>query len=96
MDCVKNCEFIVFEDDEFQCSYYNEPLSFVGNPPKITLQKCLKCENDGIIGIDETTEDARKLKKYIGWLADSFYSHKDEFESNLTEIYRILKNMEER
>lgn len=96
MECILNCEFMNFINKEFICTYYNKPLLHVWSPgKKIFIRRCKECEEEGIICINKTAEDIRKIKNYVSWMADSFYSHKDEFESNLTEIYRLLKQMED-
>lgn len=91
--CVNNCEFIVFRNGHLKCTYYDEELSFDGDE-KIAPLRCDKCLSDGVIGQNDETENIRKLKKYLSWLADSFYSHKDAFEESLADIYRLLKEME--
>jgi hypothetical protein len=97
-ECVGNCEFMKFSDGRFICIYYNSYLTHDYNQTtnSVKVLRCEKCIEDGIIGSNSDIEDVRKLKNYLGWLADSFYSHKDEFEESLTEMYRILKKMEEK
>jgi hypothetical protein len=98
-ECVKNCEFSIFSNGRFTCSYYDKDLDYKkhikDDIENIVLLRCSDCVQEGIIGNDINIENIRKLKKNLGWLGDSFYSHKDEFESSLTEMYRILKRMEE-
>jgi hypothetical protein len=95
-ECVKNCEFSIFSNGKFTCSYYDKDLDYIkGEFGDIILIRCLDCIQEGIIGNNIDIENVRKLKKFLGWLADSFYSHKDEFETSLTEMYRILKRMED-
>lgn len=96
-ECVNGCEFSYFSDGGFKCSYYNKNLEMRIHPinSKIIVHRCRECIEEDTIGSNTESENVRKIKRYIGWMADSFYSHKDDFESNLTEIYRILKKMEE-
>jgi len=95
--CVNNCEFIKFENGRFTCSYYNTKLTHVTGPDNtVEILRSEECWKDGVIGSNDIEENTRKLKKYLSWLADSFYSHKDEFENTLTEMYRVLRSMENR
>lgn len=106
MKCVEDCEFMKYSEGNFMCGLYEEDLESdktlmsnkdnLSSSPKFVIFRCEVCIKDGVIGIDPVRENVRKLKKYIGWMADSFYSHKDEMEENLTSIYRILKSMEEK
>lgn len=99
MRCLKNCEFLKFDDGQFICTYYNSFLKLqntidVGRS-FVSPLRCSTCEKDGFVGTNTVSERAKKLKKHLSYMADSFYSHKDEFEESLTEMYRILKSMEE-
>jgi hypothetical protein len=94
--CLQNCEFLKFRNSSFVCEYYGEDLRILyGNHSYIFPLRCEECMREGLMSTNSTAEQAKKLKKYIGWMADSFYSHKDEFEKSLTEMYRLLKTMEE-
>ena len=105
MKCVDDCEFMKYKAGSFMCEYYECKLdskkalvndkSNLSNTSALVVYRCEDCINDGVIGMDDVQEKVRKLKKYIGWLADSFYSHKDAFEEGLTDIYRMLKSMED-
>jgi len=109
MKCVVNCEFLRFSNNIFTCSYHNDEKLEAGKnytmsggkdaetvveEDEIIVHRCSKCIEDGIIGTNTMEEEARKLKKHVGWMADSFYSFKDTFEESLTEVYRILKKVE--
>jgi len=103
MDCVKGCEFQVYEEEEFHCVLYNERLKVeirdIPNAPgyvKGVTTRCEKCIEEGEIGTDTTKEKIKKLKTHIGWLMDFFYSFKDDMEDEITNIYRIIKELEER
>jgi len=93
-ECVKNCDQIIFGDNSFHCNLYDEKLEFNHDLKSITVLRCDECVNDEIIGSNTDQEKARKLKKLLGYMADSFYSHKDEFEDALTEMYRIIRDFE--
>ena len=93
-ECVKNCDQIIFGDNSFHCSLYDKNLEFNHDLHSITVLRCSECITDEVIGSNTDQEKARKLKKLLGWMADSFYSHKDEFEDALTEMYRIIRTME--
>ena len=43
-----------------------------------------------------TNEGVKKIKFRLGLIGDSFYSFKDDLEQELAEIYRILKDLEEK
>jgi hypothetical protein len=92
--CVKNCDQIVFGDNNFLCSLYDKNLEFNHDLDSITVLRCSDCVTDEVIGTNTDQEKARKLKNLIGYMADSFYSHKDEFEDALTSMYRIIRTME--
>lgn len=49
-----------------------------------------------MVGNNTIDEAAKKAKFRLGLIGDSFYSFKDDFETELTEIYRILKDLEEK
>jgi hypothetical protein len=94
-ECVNGCEFLEFINGKFRCKYYNKDIWATFSDSHIHLSRCKECEEDGLVGKNTISERIRKLKKYMGWMADSFYSHKDEFEDSLTEMYRIIKAMED-
>jgi hypothetical protein len=94
-ECVKNCDQIEFGDNSFICSLYDKELEFNHDLHSITVLRCKECANDEVIGTNTDQEKARKLKKLLGYMADSFFSHKDEFEDALTEMYRIIRTMED-
>ena len=100
--CLKNCGYIRFSNNIFICSYYNDSKLLVEAVEDVTnmkreiiVYKCDECLEENIIGSNTMEEEARKLKKHLGWMADTFYSFKDTFEESLTEMYRILKKVEE-
>jgi len=92
--CVKNCDQMEFGDNNFRCKYYDKNLEFNHDLSSITVLRCKECMDDNVIGTNTDQEKGRKLKKLLGYMADSFYSHKDEFEESLTEMYRIIRDME--
>jgi len=92
--CVKNCDQIEFGDNSFRCSLYDKELEFNHDLSSISVLRCSECVSDEVIGTNTDQEKARKLKKLLGYMADSFFSHKDEFEDALTEMYRIIRDME--
>ena len=100
--CVERCEFLRFGKGKFYCKFYQSDLradnifgTVEGTDGKIAIYRCESCEKEGEIGSNTVGETVRKLKNYIGWTMDSFYSFKDDIETNITEIYRILKSLEE-
>jgi hypothetical protein len=93
--CVKNCDQIKFGNNNFLCTLYDQNLEFNHDLESVTVLRCKECVTDEIIGSNTDQEKARKLKKLLGYMADSFYSHKDEFEDAMTEMYRIIRTMEE-
>lgn len=101
MNCVERCEFQKFAEGNFYCVFYDrviltadKPLS-IDDGDKIVIHRCQKCIEEELIGSNSTLENARKLKQYLGTMADEFYSFKDEFETGLTEMYRLIKGMED-
>lgn len=97
MECVNRCEFMRFGEGKFTCKFYNNvSLTFNIEDEQAIVKRCDECINEGEIGTNSVSEAVRKIKQYLGWMLDSFYSFKDDFESNSTELYRILKDLEER
>lgn len=99
MRCLERCEFLNFESGRFSCGYYNTKLQFeyVDISDKgIIPKRCKECIEEKIVGSNTMDELAKKTKFRLGLIGDSFYSFKDDFETELTEIYRILKEMEEK
>ena len=98
MECVEGCEFLRFEKKYFVCKYYEQILDTERNletsPITIHVKRCKKCIEDNVIGENEEEYKMGKIRKHLGWLGDNFYSFKDEFESSLTEMYRIIKKVE--
>lgn len=101
MNCVERCEFQKFAEGKFYCTLYDgiildaeKPLS-VEDSEKIIIHRCEKCTEEELIGSNTTLEDIRKVKQYLGLMGDGFYSFKDDFEECLTNMYRILKEMED-
>ena len=101
-ECVERCEFLRFGKGRFRCNFYESDLrsdnifgKVEGTDGKIAIYRCESCEREGEIGSNTIGEKVRKLKNYIGLTMDSFYSFKDDMETNITEIYRILKRLEE-
>ena len=59
-------------------------------------ERCNDCIEEKMVGNNTIDESAKKAKFRLGLIGDSFYSFKDDFETELTEIYRILKDLEEK
>ena len=97
MECVRKCEFQEFDGESFNCKLYDKGLGTIVNESESTLvvRRCQECINDGTIGSNTKKEYARKLKQHLGWMADSFYSFKDDFEEELTHMYRLIKEFED-
>lgn len=99
MECVRKCEFQEFDGDMFYCRLYDRELSTVINvdkePNTLSVIRCQSCANEELIGSNTKEEYIRKLKQRLGWLMDSFYSLKDDMEEEVTNIYRLVKEMEE-
>ena len=93
--CVENCEFIEFNNGSFYCKFYESDLKTELDIDSIILYKCKKCIEEGKIGSDKRYLLSIKIKKQLGWLMDSFYSFKDDIEKDATEIYRIIRNIED-
>jgi hypothetical protein len=91
MKCLNDCEYFTSFEGEPICKYYDERLLIDDNG---SINRCDECEKDGKMGINSNRERALLLKKQLGWMADNFYSFKDDFELILTDMYRILKQME--
>lgn len=101
MECVSSCDFMRFSGGTFRCKLYDTDLRSeksinVEKPEVIIIYRCNKCIEEGEIGSNTIKEDIRKLKQHMGWIMDSFYSFKDDIESEVTNIYRVLKSIEER
>ena len=61
----------------------------------MVVSRCDECINEGTIGTNSRGEYVRKFKQHLGWMADNFYSFKDDFETELTHMYRLIKELEE-
>ena len=96
MNCLNECEFQEFKEGKFHCGYYNSDLVYMVKDmdDDIKIIRCDSCINEGMIGKNSVQERAKKIKYRIGLMMDSFYSFKDDIESEVTEIYRILKDLE--
>lgn len=97
MECLSGCEFQKFKSGNFHCIYYDMDLNYEVNSISDDLKiiRCDNCVNEKIIGENTVQEKAKKMKYRIGLVMDSFYSFKDDIESEITEIYRSLKELEE-
>lgn len=94
--CVKNCEFLRFNESTFNCLYYESDLKAeVDDLRNVSPLRCEECIKEGIMGKETTHTQAQKIKKILGLMGDSFYSYKDDFETLLTEMYRVAKKMED-
>ena len=96
MECIEKCEFLIFEEKQFYCTLYDRTLKNVEEDETITVKRCRNCIDEEIIGKNTIMETTRKLKLRLGWIMDSFYSFKDDIETEATELYRILKELEEK
>jgi hypothetical protein len=97
--CLEKCDFLKFYGGKFKCEYYNKQLEFevVDISDKgIIPKRCEECVKEKLVGSNDLNESIKKVKFRLGLIADSFYSFKDDLESELTEIYRILKYLEEK
>lgn len=96
MECLGKCDYLVFEDGSFYCGYYDKTLQSHRNEMgKVIVERYNLCETEGIIGSNNIEEKVNKLKRHIGWLMDFFYSFKDDMESEVSDIYRVLKELED-
>jgi hypothetical protein len=100
MECVQNCEFMRFGNGSFFCGFYEEDLHSekslsVEKPESVLIFRCEKCVKDGEIGTGTKEEFVRKIKKHVGDIMDSFYSYKDDIESEVSDLYRLVKKFEE-
>lgn len=97
--CVNRCEFMRFGEESFYCKLYDkvtlEIETYDDSSDKIVVLRCNKCIEEAEIGSNTVEEQVRKLKQRLGWTLDSFYSFKDDIESEATEMYRTLKEMAE-
>ena len=99
MKCLEKCEFLLFEKGEFKCNFYEKPLDTkVDGVAEVFFepQRCKECIEEAKIGSNTFNEGIKKVKFRLGLIGDSFYSFKDDLEQELTEIYRILKELEEK
>ena len=82
----------------FNCKYYNEVLTvmMLDDTKGFEPTRCNQCIEEKMVGENTIDESAKKAKFRLGLIGDSFYSFKDDFETELTEIYRILKDLEEK
>ena len=98
MECLNKCEFLDFDNGLFQCEYYNKQLqsTYYELRKKNIVKRCHECVNEGFIGSNTIEESLKKIKQRLGFMGDTFYSFKDDFETELTEIYRIIKHLEKK
>lgn len=96
MECLSGCEFQKLKEGKFYCEYYNLKLEYDVDSlqSNIKIMRNELCINEGLIGKNSIDEKAKKIKYRVGLLMDSFYSFKDDIESEVTEIYRNLKELE--
>ena len=96
MECLSGCDFQKLTNGKFYCEYYNCELEFNVESmcDNIKIMRCENCINEKLIGQNSIQEKAKKVKYRIGLIMDSFYSFKDDIESQVTEIYRNLKDLE--
>ena len=99
MKCLERCEFLLFEKGQFKCGYYDSDLEArVDGASEIYFEplRCKQCIEEKTIGSNTINEGVKKVKFRLGLIADSFYSFKDDLEGEFSEIYRILKDLEEK
>jgi len=98
VECLDNCEFLDFGNGLFKCKYYKKQLesSYHELRKKIVILRCNECLEECFIGSNTLEESLKKIKQRIGFIGDTFYSFKDDFETELTEIYRIIKHLEKK
>jgi len=98
VECLNRCEFLDFDNGLFQCKYYNKHLlsNFNELRKKNIVERCDECINEGFIGSNTLEESIKKIKQRLGFMGDTFYSYKDDFETELTEVYRIIKHLEKK
>ena len=100
MKCLEKCEFLLFEKGIFKCGYYDTDLDVkvedAGDTTAFEPHRCRECIEEKTIGSNTINEGVKKVKFRVGLIADSFYSFKDDLENEFTEIYRILKELEEK
>ncbi len=96
MECLSECEFQKFKEGKFYCKYYDLNLEYSVESMKDDMKiiRCNSCAEGDIIGKNSVQEKAKKIKYRIGLVMDSFYSFKYDMESEITEIYRNLKDLE--
>ena len=96
MECVKKCEFQEFDGECFECKLYDKRLGTrIDEEECLIVYRCHNCIDEGTIGTNTKKEYVRKFKQHLGWLADNFYSFKDDFEEELTHLYRLAKELED-
>ena len=100
MECIKRCEFQDFDGEDFFCNMYEEKLQIehglsIEDSAKIKVLRCEKCMEEGLIGSNTNEEFARKAKQHMGLMMDSFYSFKDDIESQVSHLYRLVKEIED-
>ena len=98
MRCLEGCEFLKFKSGIFNCGYYSQILTvtILDDARGFEPERCNECIDEKMVGSNSVDEAAKKAKFRLGLIGDSFYSFKDDFETELTEIYRILKDLEEK
>ena len=96
MECLNKCEFLDFDNGLFRCKFYKKGLesSYHELRSKNIVKRCDECISEGFIGSNTIEESLKKIKQRLGFMGDTFYSFKDDFETELTEIYRIIKHLE--
>jgi hypothetical protein len=95
MECVHKCEFQEFDGEGFGCKLYETDLTTIVDESKLKVIRCQECVNEALIGTNSKGEFLRKTRQHLGWLADSFYTLKDDMEEELSHIYRLIKEYEE-
>lgn len=98
-NCVNRCEFLRFGEGSFYCKFYDKinlhsEIKTSEDGDDLLVYRCQDCIDEGQIGNNTLEEKIRKTKQMLGWLMDSFYSFKDDFETELTDVFRTLKEIE--
>ena len=98
MECLNKCEFLDFDNGLFRCKFYKKGLesSYHELRKKNVVERCNECVDEDVIGSNTIEESVKKIKQRLGFIGDTFYSFKDDFETELTEIYRIIKHLEKK
>jgi len=96
LECLEGCEFQRFGDKKFYCKYYDVVLITEYGKENILVYRYKECVEEGRIGVSEEADLLAGMRNTLVYLGDHFYSFKDDFESDLADLYRRLKALEEK